>query len=257
MGPVKRPAPQLSLNHPTHRTWVRNHLKGGWETNPGSVEQGYSTKVGARGFLKASQVLFSRYGMLRHGNRTVIRCGLGGVPVPLGLKSKLKHGPLLAMGNSPPVSSPQSRAHDCLLRHSSVWFTGFQSSEHRLPKSRLQLTHYLPPKLTSQSTVHYPPQVSSISQHSASSLEGTIYVRSARTQGEARSRNGSENQAGLGSISVLFLCITRPMAPPQRGCPEIRYNHRRHKCFNFLPVPVQPRLTSKEHSLFLGVRTLL
>lgn len=98
------------------------------------------------------------------------------------------------------------------------------------------------------------PRVSSISQHSSFFTGGKDLCQ---VSPDIRSGNGSENQAGLGSISVLFLFITSPMPPPWRGCSETGYKHQRHKCFHFLPVRVQPRLTSKEHSLFLGLRTLL
>lgn len=106
--------------------------------------------------------------MLRHRNGTAIRCGLGDYPVPLDLKSKLKHGPLLTIVNSPQVNSPQSSSYGCLLRHSSAAHrlsklqaknSQIQASAQSLPTSRLTSEQPCMSSLTR-------PRVSSISQHS-------------------------------------------------------------------------------------------
>lgn len=109
--------------------------------------------------------------MLRPRNGTVIRCGLGGYPAPLGLKSKRKHGPLLSRDNNRPVSSPpphQSNTHGLVLRHSSVAhrFSKFRAKNSQIPAT----AHSLPTSeihhTASMRVIAIPPQVSSISQHS-------------------------------------------------------------------------------------------
>lgn len=151
--------------------------------------------------------------MLRHRNRTAIRCGLGGYPAPLGLKSKLKHGPLLAMVNSPPVSSPQSSSYGCLLRHSSaahrlskLQAKNSQIQAHSLPTSEAHLT-------ATMYVIANPPQ----GQLNLTAFQ-LLHWRGRSMSGqpghkEKQGLNGSENQAELGSISVLFLFITESHAP--------------------------------------------
>lgn len=149
--------------------------------------------------------------MLRHRNGTAIRC-------PLDLKSKLKHGPLLTIVNSPPVSSPQSSSYGCLLRHSSAAHrlsklqaknSQIQAAARSLPTSEAHL----------RATMHvipHPPQ---------GQLNFTafwlLHWRGRSPSGqpwhkEKQGLNGSENQAGLGSISVLFLFITGVPFPHHR-----------------------------------------
>lgn len=126
-------------------------------------------------------------------------------------------GHYLARDNNPPVKQlplPPKETPMAAFSDTALWLTGFQSSEQRIPKSRLWLTLYLPPRFTSQQ-----PGVSSLTRprsappHStpASSLEGKIYVRSALTRGEGRSGNGSENQAGLGWALFPFSFSLSPV----------------------------------------------
>lgn len=112
--------------------------------------------------------------MLRPRNGTVIRCGLGGYRAPLGLKSKLKHGPLLARDNNPPISSGPPTPHRkatpmAAFSAAALWLTGFskfraknsqiQAAAHSLPTSGAHLT-------ATMRVIVNPPRVSSTSQHS-------------------------------------------------------------------------------------------